>query len=186
MEQLEYLNQYETRLEQELTQMLQSRNELPAQGPLPQTPDITDLWHDLAPSYCADAMKEIQKYPLVALGWAMYVGMAIARYWDDDWATYSKHPNLYEHLRDVRGFDYLDEVVRNDLYQMPMGSTEFTQCEALVRSCAQMAKDKIRHEQIEPSTPMAFHVYARSIKVLYRVGAAIGLKRLGYSMQAMA
>jgi len=184
MEPIEYLDHYEARLEQDLLQMLQSHNELSA-GPLPQTPDIIEKWHDLAPAYCADSVKEIAQYPLVALGWAMYLGMALAKYWDDDWATYSKHPNLYEHLRDVRGFDYMDEVVREELYGLKTNTEGFTKCEDLVRSCAQMANDQIRHEQIEPSTPMAFHVFARSIKVLYRIGAAVGLRRLGYKMEAM-
>lgn len=184
MESIEYLNHYEARLEQDLLQMLQSNNELPS-GPLPQTPDITEKWHDLAPVYCADAVKEIAQYPLVALGWAMYLGMGMAKYWDDDWATYSKHPNLYEHLRDVRGFDYMDEVVRENLFGMKPDTDSFVKCEELVRSCAQMANDQIRHEQIEPSTPMAFHVFARSIKVLYRFGAAVGLRKLGYKMEAM-
>lgn len=183
MEQKEYLDHYEERLYADLMQMLRSKNELPQQGPLPQTPDITDLWlSSLAPSYCADAVKEIANYPLVALGWAMYVGMAMAKYWDDDWATYCQHPNLYEHLRDIRGFDYLDEVVREDLYGYKHDSKAFVDCENLVRSCAQMANDQIRHEQVEPSTPLAFHVFARSIKVLYLMGAAVGLCRQGYSM----
>lgn len=186
----EYLQHYEERLQQGLVQMLQSQSRL-ASGPLPQTPDIAALWPALAPSYCADAVREIAQYPLVALGWAMYLGLAIAKYWDEDWATYSHHPNLYEHLRDVRGFDYLDEVVRGDLYGLKdqtdpkTGRNAWTDCEDLVRSCSQMAHDMIRHEQIEPSTPMAFHVYARSIKVLYLVGAAIGLRWLGYKMETM-
>lgn len=190
MEQTEYLQHYEDRLQQDMLQMLQSQGRLP-QGPLPQTPDITDRWMSLAPSYCADAVKEIANYPLVALGWAMYLGMAMAKYWDEDWETYGKHPNLYLHLRDVRGFDYLDEVVRGDLYGLKneidpkTNRNPFEDCEALVRSCAQMALDQIRHEQIEPSTPMAFHVYARSIKVLYLTGAALGLRMLGYKMEKM-
>lgn len=186
MEQLEYLDQYEQHLQDNLLQMLRNKGLLPQQGPLPQTPDITDQWLDrLAPSYCADAVKEIAQYPLVALGWAMYVGLAMAKYWDDDWATYGQHPNLYEHLRDVRGFDYLDEVVREELYGYKRDGKGYTDCEDLIRSCAQMANDQIRHEQIEPSTPLAFHVFARSIKVLYLTGAAIGLTKLGYKMEAM-
>lgn len=186
MQNLEYLDRYEERLKADLLQLLSSRNELPAQSPMPQSPDITDLWLErLAPAYCADAVKEIAQYPLVALGWAMYVGLAVARYWDDDWATYSQHPNLYEHVRDIRGFDYLDEVVRTELYGLRPATPAFQAMEDLVRSCAQLAHDQIRHEQIEPSTPMAFHVFARSIKVLYVVGAALGLRRLGYKMEAV-
>lgn len=173
MEQNEYLDQFERNLTRNLVQYLQGIGRLD-KGPLPNTPDISERWSTIVESYCADAMKEIAKYPLVALGWAMYTGMALAKYWDDGWEVYSKHPNLYQHLRDVRGFDYLDEVVRFDLIKWD--------CEELVRSCAQMAQDQIRHEQIEPSSPMAYHVYMCSIHALYEVGAAVGLKHLGYSM----
>lgn len=174
MEQNEYLDKYEERLLKDIAAMLVSKKLLNA-GPLPETPDITERWNDkMIGSYCADALKEIVKYPLVSLGWAMYTGMALAKYWDEGWEVYSKHPNLYEHLRDVRGFDYLDEVVRFDLLKWD--------CEEEVRSCSQMALDQIRHEQIEPSSPMAYHVYLRSIGVLYRLGAAMALKHLGYNM----
>jgi hypothetical protein len=30
---------------------------------------------------------------------------------------------------------------------------------------------------------MAFHVFARAIKVMYRIGAALELKRLGYKFE---
>jgi len=33
---------------------------------------------------------------------------------------------------------------------------------------------------------MAFHVFARAIKVMYRIGAALGLKRLGYKFEEVA
>ena len=176
MEQTEYLAQYETRLMQDLGQML-VHDGLLAKGPLPETPDITARWEAMLGSYCADAIKEIAKYPLVSLGWAMYTGMGVAKYWDDGWEVYSHLPNLYEHLRDVRGFDYLDEVVRFDLLKWD--------CEETVRSCAQLALDQIRHEQIEPSSPLAYHVYVRTITVLYRVGAAVALRKLGYKMEVM-
>ena len=175
MEQTEYLQKYEEQLRHNLMQLLREQDLIPQKGPLPETPDITDRWDSMVGSYSADAMKEIVQYPLVSLGWAMYLGLALARYWDEGWEVYSKHPNLYEHLRDVRGFDYLDEVVRFDLYHWD--------CEEVVRNCAQMALDQIRHEQIEPSSPLAYHVYISSIRILYLLGAALGLKKLGYSMQ---
>ncbi|MBR0037516.1 MAG: hypothetical protein IJP70_07725 [Bacteroidales bacterium] len=175
MEQTEYLQQYEKQLHENLVQLLREKDLIPKTGPLPETPDITERWDGMMGSYTADAMKEIAQYPLVSLGWAMYLGLAMAKYWDDGWEVYSKHPNLYEHLRDVRGFDYLDEVVRFDLYHWD--------CEEPVRNCAQMALDQIRHEQIEPSSPLAYYVYIVSVKTLYLLGAAVGLKKLGYSMQ---
>jgi len=174
MEETEYLRQYEENLKQNLLQVLRSKGLLPNSGPIPSTPDITDRWETMAESYISDGVKEVAKYPLVSLGWAMYLGMAMAKYWDDGWEVYSQHPNLYQHLRDVRGFDYLDEVVRFDLLKWD--------CETEVRSCSQLALDQIRHEQIEPASPRAYYVYARSVKVLYLMGAAMGLTHLGYNM----
>lgn len=195
MEQIEYLNQYESRLMQNVLQFLTSCGKL--DGQLLETPDITEKWEDIAPNYVADAIKEIAKYPLVSLGWAMYLGMGIAKYWDEDWDTYGKNPNLYLHIRDIRGFDYMDEVVRGEILglrdvtisvpspQGPHNINRYQECEDMTRSCAQMALDMIRHEQIEPQSPLAFHVYGRSIKVLYKIGAAVGLKMLGYKLTAM-
>ena len=195
MEQTEYLNQYESRLMQNLLQLLTSSGKL--DGQLLETPDITEKWEAMAPHYVADAIKEIAKYPLVSLGWAMYLGMGVAKYWDEDWETYGKTPNLYLHIRDIRGFDYMDEVVRGELLGLrdtmisvpspkgPRNVNHYQECEELTRSCAQMALDMIRHEQIEPQSPLAFHVYGRSIKVLYKVGAAVALKMLGYKLTAM-
>lgn len=175
MEETKYLRQYEETLKQNLLQAMRDKGLLPQSGPIPSTPDITDRWADLAESYITDGVKEVSKYPLVSLGWAMYLGLALAKYWDEGWEVYSKHPNLYLHLRDVRGFDYMDEVVRFDLYHWD--------CEEQVRSFSQMALDQIRHEQIEPASPMAYYVYARSVKVLYQMGAAMGLYHLGYKLE---
>jgi hypothetical protein len=46
--------------------------------------------------------------------------------------------------------------------------------------CAQKAVNFIRHEQIEFQTAKAFHIFARTVKVMFRTGAAIQLRRLGY------
>jgi hypothetical protein len=46
--------------------------------------------------------------------------------------------------------------------------------------CAQKASTFIRHEHIEHQTVKAFHIFARTVKVMFRTGAALQLKRLGY------
>lgn len=153
------------------------------EGRLLETPDISDKWHGIDAEYVADALKEFAKYPTVSLGWAMYMGMAVARYWDEDWQIYSQLPNLYLHVRDKRGFDYLDEVVRAEI--LGLRDAAYTTCEDQVRSCAQFVLDQMRHEQIEAGSVMAFHVYARSIKVLYKLGAAVELRRSGYNLVAV-
>lgn len=176
-----YLNKYEINLMQGVLKLCTDLKLL--EGKLLETPDITDKWHDMAPEYVADAVKEFTQYPTVALGWAMYMGMAVARYWDEDWTIYNQLPNLYLHVRDKRGFDYLDEVVRGDI--LGLKDKAYTACEDQVRSCSQFVLDQMRHEQIEAGSAMAFHVFARSIKVLYKIGAAVELRRCGYNLVAM-
>lgn len=177
--QQEYLHSYEEKLMQHLLRMLTSMQKL--NGKLLESQDITDKWEQMAPSYVADAIKEIADYPTVSLGWAMYLGMAVAHCWDDAWDIYGQMPDLYGYIRDKRGFDYMDEVVRFDILKMP--EYEAVAMEKVVQSCSQQALDMIRHEQIDPQSPLAFHVYARSIQVLYMLGAAVELKRMGYKFE---
>ncbi|MCQ2212206.1 MAG: hypothetical protein MJZ36_01055 [Bacteroidaceae bacterium] len=179
MEQKEYLDSYESALMQHMLKMLTSMQLL--DGKLLESADITDKWDEVAPAYVADSVKEIADYPSVALGWAMYLGMAVARYWDEEWSTYGCVPNLYEYLRDKRGYDYMDEVVRGEV--LLLKGEEYDRMETVVQGCAQQVLAKIRHEQIEPQSPLAFHVYARSIRVLYLIGASVELKALGYKWE---
>lgn len=178
---IEYLNAYENKLMQGLLGLCTDLKLL--DGRLLETPDISDKWHGIDAEYVADAVKEFAQYPTVALGWAMYVGMAVARYWDEDWSIYDRLPNLYLHIRDKRGFDYLDEVVRGEV--LCLKDEAYTRCEDQVRTCSQFVLDQMHHEQVEAGSAMAFHVYARSIKVLYRVGAAVELRRSGYNLVAV-
>jgi len=78
---------------------------------LPEAPDIEALWAKIGESYMPDALREFNKYPTVALGWIMFVGMAIAKYWDEDWELYSKVEDLYKYLRDRIDFDHMDDYI---------------------------------------------------------------------------
>ncbi len=182
MDQSEYYKQYEDTLRAQLCDLAAGLDRL-KRGVLPESPDIAEAWEKIAPSYIADASREIVKYPAVSLGWAMYLGMAVAKYWDTDWAIYGKHPNIYEHIRDKRGFDCMDEAIRGEILQLT--GDDFNNMESFVLSCSRLALDKIRAEGIEPSTPAAFFVYTISCKTLYTVGAAVELTRLGYKMEKM-
>ena len=68
---------------------------------LPEAQDIEELWQKIGESYLPDGMREFHDYPTVSLGWMMFVGMAIAKYWDTDWELYSKVDDLYKYLRDL-------------------------------------------------------------------------------------
>ena len=94
---------------QDLSMYLTGRQRVDEQ--LPDAPDIEEQWTKIGESYLPDAMREFSKYPTVALGWIMFVGMAIAKYWDEDWELYGKVDNLYEYLRDRIDFDHMDDYI---------------------------------------------------------------------------
>lgn len=178
MEQQEYLDNYEQGLVRELLKVCTQQNKLA--GQLLPSPDLDEKWETVAQAYLGDAVKEIAKYPTVALGWMMYVGMGMAHFWDEDWRVYSGIGNLYTYMRDKRGFDCLDEYVRETV--LGLKGEDYSRMEEFVRICANVALAQIRHEQIEPQSPMAFHVYVRSIHALFLIGSSMELFRLGYKM----
>lgn len=147
---------------------------------MPDMPDIEEKWSQIATAYLPDGVREFNGYPLVSLGWVMYVGMAIAHLWDKDWERYAEREDLYPLLRDKRGYDSMDEYIRQEI--LHLDTAGYKAAEDLCGKCSQMVHDMIMHEHIEPSTPIAFHAYVRAIHVLYSMGAAVELYRLGYKM----
>jgi hypothetical protein len=75
MEEKEYLDKYEQSLTMELLKVCTQQGRLA--GQLLPSPDLDEKWEQVAQPYMGDAIKEIAKYPTVALGWMMYVGMAV-------------------------------------------------------------------------------------------------------------
>ena len=59
---------------QDLSMYLAGRQRIDEQ--LPDAPDIEEQWAKIGEAYLPDAMREFTKYPTVALGWIMFVGMA--------------------------------------------------------------------------------------------------------------
>lgn len=188
MEEKEYLDRYEQGLTRELLRVCTQQGRLA--GQLLPSEDLDAKWEEIAQPYMGDAVREIAAYPTVALGWMMYVGMAVAHYWDVDWALYGHMDNLYEYLRDKRGFDCMDEYIREKVLGLsskdkPAGGkvmNEYDATEELVRMLSTICLTQIRREQIEPQSPMAFHVYVRTVHALYVMGASVELYRLGYKM----
>lgn len=175
----EYLDSFEDKLQEELLRLCTSYNML--DGKLLATDDIDNQWNVLAPEYMADAVGQINEYPTVSVAWAAYLGLAIAYGWDTDWNFISKA--AYQSFYGEQGFDDMDEHIVRDLLGIPLDSEEAQNLEAMIRRSAQTAVALIRAEQIEPQSPMAFYVIARAVKVLFRIGAAIELKRLGYKFE---
>ena len=170
-----YLENFESRVTDELLRMCKQYGQL--DGTLLATDDIDARWNDFAPEYMADAVPNIASYPTVAIAWAGYIGMGVAHLWDGDWTAHCKDD--YKSFYGEQGFDDMDEHIVRDIIGFHLQSQEAAKIEEMMRRLGETALTLIRRERIEPQSPMAFHVYARVVKVMYRLGAAIELKRLG-------
>ena len=106
-EQLRY--SFEDKFKEDLTTYLQEKQLV--DNMLPDITDMEDKWLGIAEAYLPDGMREFANYPTVSLGWMMYIGMAIAKYWDEDWELYSKVENLYTYLRDRIDYDHMDDYI---------------------------------------------------------------------------
>uniref|UniRef100_UPI0040578C3F hypothetical protein n=1 Tax=Alistipes sp. TaxID=1872444 RepID=UPI0040578C3F len=178
-QQHELLNKYEEGLRDALTKHLTEKKAL--DGRLLEVEELNEKWRTSAPSYMADAVPEIGKYPLVAIAWAMYEGMAAAVLWDKEWKRYADTEDFHKMLTEPRGFDCVDEYITEVLLAMPLGSKDAEELEDLIRSTAERALSLIRKEQVEAQSVMAFHVFARTTKVMFEAGVAVSLRRLGYN-----
>ena len=98
-------------------------------------------------------------------------------------ALCSTSERIYPALRNARGFDALDDHILDDVLGLGEDATKRRSYVSLVQRCAETALDALRHEEIEPQSPLAFHAYVRSLHTLYRIGAALELRRLGYHFE---
>ena len=113
----------------------------------------------------------------------MFLGMAIAKYWDEDWEKYSTAKGLYEQIRAQRGFDCMDEYILEDVLRLKgKGLKEIND---LVAECASRTYSMLRHTHIEPGTREVFDAYVACLHQLYLMGIAVQLKRMGYHMTLM-
>lgn len=174
-----YLENFESRITDELLRLCKQYGVL--DGTLLATDDIDARWNDLAPEYMADAVPNIADYPTVAIAWAGYLGMAVAYQWDGNWVAHCK--DEYKSYYGELGFDDMDEHIVRDIIGFHLESKEAKNIEEMMRRLGETALTLIRREKIEPQSPMAFHVYARVVKVMFRIGAAVELKRLGYKFE---
>ena len=176
---MDLLARYEESLRKTLIERL--TNDKWLEGQLLTVEELNDKWRTSAPSYMVDAVPEITKYPLVAIAWAMYEGMGAAVLWDKEWKRYEGVEDLHKMFTEPRGFDCMDEYVTEILLCHPLGSAEAEKIENLIRSTAERALSLIRKEQVEAQSVMAFHVFARTTKVMFELGVSVQLKRMGYN-----
>ena len=200
------MENFEEILRKDLHQFLLSMKEVDER--LPECPDVEDKWEEIAKAYIPDGIREFQDYPSASLGWMMYIGMAVAKLWDTEWEVmeqreqsdacinsaesrqnstggqiYSNLDNLYVYLRDKRGYDSMDEYIREEVLQLT--GVDYTVLEKLVGECASRVYNALMHQRIDPGTKEAFNAYVSCLHQLYLMGAAMQLKRMGYHMTKM-
>ena len=182
MDESEYLSAYEQRLQDSLVRLCTAHGMM--DGQLLENDDIESKFTEaLAQPYLADAVREYRQYPEAAVAWAGYLGMAIAKLWDADWQAYQQV--AYADLLGPRGFDDMDEHIVQHVLGYSLDSEPARRIADILSNCAVEALTMIRHENIEPQSPRAYYVFARTIQVLYRIGASIELFLLGYKLERL-
>lgn len=174
------MDDFKKTLSEDLKKYLQSIGRLDER--MPECPDVEELWPSVAEAYTPDGVREFKDYPLVSLGWIMFVGMALAVYWDTDWERYSKESGaeLYRKLRDAEGFDNLDDYVLKTV--LHPDEKEADEVSKMVGECAARTLSLIQHSGAEAGTPVALQVYMDALRELYVYGCATELNALGYHM----
>ena len=175
------MENFEEQLRNDLHQFLQTLQEVDER--LPECPDVEEKWEAIAKAYIPDGIREFTDYPSVSLGWMMYIGMAVAKMWDVEWEIYSKIEDLYAYMRDKRGYDAMDEYIREEV--LLLEGEAYGALEKLVGECASRIYNALRRQNIEPGTKEAFNGYVACLHQLYLFGAAIQLRRMGYRMTKM-
>lgn len=153
---------------------------------LPETPDIEDMWPAVLEAYLPDGAREFAEYPVVSLGWIMFMGMAIAKYWDTDWTKYAAEGGsaIYNRLRDEKSFDNLDDNILENVLGLNEKDAEATS--KIVGECAARTLSALQHSAIEAGTEEALKAYMGALHALYKMGAAFELNSLGYHMTPLA
>ena len=173
--------QFEEILRSDLHQFLLSIKEVDER--LPECPDVEEKWEQLAQAYIPDGIREFQAFPSASLGWMMYIGMAVAKMWDTEWEIYSKIDDLYVYMRDKRGYDSMDEYIREEV--LLLQGVDYEVLEKLVGECASRVYNALVRQNIEPGTKDAFKGYVACLHQLYLMGADMQLNRMGYHMTKM-
>jgi len=182
MDEQEYLDQYERRLQDSLVSLCTAYEMMG--GTLLENDDIDSKFtEELAQPYLTDAVREYRAFPEAAVAWAGYMGMAIAKLWVADWQTC--RDVAYTDLLGFRGFDDMDERIVEKVLGYELDGEQARRIADILSNCAVEALTMIRHEHIEPQSPRAYYVFARTVQVLYRIGASIELFLLGYKNQGI-
>ena len=178
---METVEKFEEKVKNDLTSFLQRKGVL--DEITPECPDVEEKWAYIGRAYMPDGVKEFQQYPNVSLGWMMFIGMAMAYYWDTDWEKNAPRTDFYEVLRDMDGYDNLDETVVKRV--LGYKGEEADKVIDLVAECASRVNNIMIHEHVENGSREAFGCYVAALHQLYLAGMKMELNALGYHMTPM-
>lgn len=148
---------------------------------MPEAPDLDDLWFKIGQNYMTDGIREYNTgYPSVALGWMMFIGMAVAMYWDVEWEVYGKVPDLYLYLRDRIDFNHMDDYILDKVLCLDADSRK--KMNDAVAESASRTYNMMSHMCLEPGTAAAMRAFTAALHQMYVMGVAVELKALGYHM----
>jgi len=181
-EETDFLDRFETILEDGLHKICAGEGLL-GSGVAVVSPDIEEAWDRYIKEYIADAVVNFNSYPEATISWAGFLGMGVAHNWDKDWKKHcsDSYPSYYG----SRGWDDMDEHILYEVLGFQKGDKKAEKISQTLLSCALASLSLMRHEGIETETEMGFYVLSRSYTVLFRLGAAIEEKRLGYKAVAV-
>ncbi|MBR0111774.1 MAG: hypothetical protein IJM00_05980 [Bacteroidales bacterium] len=177
-------------------------------GVLLATPDIDAAWERLAPDYLGDAVREFNGYPEYTLACAGFLGMAVAHLWDTDLPRFRNC--TFADFLGPRGFDDMDDFITGTLLQPPAAPAASAPSVsapgpapaapaapavaapdaplpgvAAMQTCAGEAYHFLMRENAEPGTAGAYRQFLATAEAMFRFGAAIELRRLGYKLVAV-
>lgn len=172
-----FLDRYEALLEEGLVKVCRSAGLMDDSGIL-ESPDISAKWDEYIKDYVADAVDNFNSYPQTAIAWAGFLGLGVAHMWDKAFELFKSA--TYQSYYGAQGFDDMDEHILHDLLGLELDSDEARKISDNFSSLAMLTLGLIRHEGIEAQTADGFFILTRSYTVLYKIGATIALRRLGY------
>ena len=173
MEEKEYLDEYEKRLEKLLASLCGT------EGGMFLVEELEERWTEDAPEYMADAVTQVNSYPAFTFAVAGFYGMALAALWDTNWEAH-KRDSYVGFKNKGGGFDTVDEYILKEILNITPESEVRTTVDDMMRTLAHTVMTAIQHENIEHHTTRAFYILARSAKVMFRAGVTMELSRRGY------
>ena len=79
----------------------------------------------------------------------------------------------------------MDDYIMENIIGEKLGTEGAKRLQSAAYSCSKWAISMISKENIEFGSVKAFYVLSRTVKVMYKLGAALQLRRLGYKFEKM-